>query len=471
VTISGLVLAVIILETGLWLSGVISSASQEYRNRAFLREKGVYRILCLGESTTAGQYPQPLEKILNERNAGIKFKVIDKGVIATNTSGIISQLEQNLDHYRPDMVITMMGYNDKWVMYYKDIPESKAGLFRCSRAYRLFRLMCAYISKKLKKRDIYGLPTPPNAKTIQGYVELGDMYRKHGDLSRAERAYKEAIGINPASDDAYVGLGRIYFNQGKWGDAEMAYKKAIESNPRNSAALSRLGEIYRNQRKMSEAQEYLKKAIEVNPGNYEAYTELGCVYRYNNDLVAAESCFKKAQVLQPDNEWACTELVQVLKRQDNIKEAENTLKRYVEYNPASDWGYKILESLYKEMGRDAAAEECNKKWKGLNKDEYPDVAIRNYNQLKLILDRRKIRLVCMQYPMRSVEPLKAVFADHKGIIFVDNKRIFAEAVKMDGYRTYFRDMFGGDFGHCTDRGNELMAENIAEVILKEIRLK
>jgi hypothetical protein len=28
-------------------------------------------------------------------------------------------------------------------------------------------------------------------------------------------------------------------------------------------------------------------------------------------------------------------------------------------------------------------------------------------------------------------------------------------------------MFGGDFGHCTDRGNRLLAENIADTIVKE----
>jgi len=29
-------------------------------------------------------------------------------------------------------------------------------------------------------------------------------------------------------------------------------------------------------------------------------------------------------------------------------------------------------------------------------------------------------------------------------------------------------MFGGDFGHCTDKGNKLLANNIAGAVLKEI---
>jgi len=41
-------------------------------------------------------------------------------------------------------------------------------------------------------------------------------------------------------------------------------------------------------------------------------------------------------------------------------------------------------------------------------------------------------------------------------------------VKSTGYKEVFRDMFSGDFGHCTEKGNRLLAGNIAAVILKEL---
>jgi hypothetical protein len=70
--------------------------------------------------------------------------------------------------------------------------------------------------------------------------------------------------------------------------------------------------------------------------------------------------------------------------------------------------------------------------------------------------------------MRSLEPLKRIFVQDKGIIFVDNEKIFKDAVKKEGYQAYFRDIFAGDFGHCTDKGNQLLAGNIADAILKEV---
>ena len=75
----------------------------------------------------------------------------------------------------------------------------------------------------------------------------------------------------------------------------------------------------------------------------------------------------------------------------------------------------------------------------------------------------------MQYPMRNITLLRNIFKEEMedNIIFVDNERVFKDAVKREGYKEYFKDMFGGDFGHCTEKGNRLLAENIANVILKE----
>ena len=64
-------------------------------------------------------------------------------------------------------------------------------------------------------------------------------------------------------------------------------------------------------------------------------------------------------------------------------------------------------------------------------------------------------------------PLKKMFKDSNGIIFVDNEKIFKEALKNASFKEYFMDMFAGDFGHCTPKGNKLLAKNVANAILKE----
>ena len=94
---------------------------------------------------------------------------------------------------------------------------------------------------------------------------------------------------------------------------------------------------------------------------------------------------------------------------------------------------------------------------------------KNYHHLKAMADQRGVKLVCVQYPMRSLEPLRRVCQGRdEGIIFVDNEEVFKQAVVRESLQEYFRDMFAGDFGHCTDKGNALLAGNIADVLAREV---
>ena len=61
--------------------------------------------------------------------------------------------------------------------------------------------------------------------------------------------------------------------------------------------------------------------------------------------------------------------------------------------------------------------------------------------------------------------MKKLIVSHEGIIFVDNEEVFRKAVERTSYEEYFRDNFAGDFGHCTEKGNKLLAQNIAQVII------
>jgi len=83
--ILGLFTAIIILEIGLRLGGWILLSIQENKKCIYASNKDTYRIMCLGESSTAYQYPHLLEEIINQRNIGIKFSVIDRGVVGVNT--------------------------------------------------------------------------------------------------------------------------------------------------------------------------------------------------------------------------------------------------------------------------------------------------------------------------------------------------------------------------------------------------
>ncbi len=156
--------------------------------------------------------------------------------------------------------------------------------------------------------------------------------------------------------------------------------------------------------------------------------------------------------------------------QGRFTESEQSLKKAMEINPENNTVYGELATIYSEIGNNELSEVYAKKADSLKDEYFKPSIISNYRMLKQILDKRKIKLACMPYPMRSIESLKKIFKEEMegSIIFVDNERVFKDAVRKEGYKEYFIDMFGGDFGHCTEKGNRLLAENIANVILKEI---
>ena len=92
----------------------------------------------------------------------------------------------------------------------------------------------------------------------------------------------------------------------------------------------------------------------------------------------------------------------------------------------------------------------------------------NYHRIVEIIQQQGIKFIGVQYPVRIIDSLKKMLNPFKDIIFVDNERIFKDAVKQDGYEDYFSDSFGGNFGHCTPKGNRLLAENVANAILNQL---
>jgi len=414
-----LLLFLILVEGGLRLGEFIFFVAQNYSNRIFIQHENSYRIMCLGESTTAlggkAAYPRQLEEILNQRNPGIKFRVLNKGIPGTNTARILSQLEENLNAYNPDMVVAMVGVNDTILAVYGNSAGlEKKNMTGYLKVNNLVKFIYRNLINKLKENSI-------------------DEIMKTGKLGSIKEAILKRTLTTLQGKEGYMDLAAIYVLQGDQNKAEECYKEYLKLRPQDNKAYGQLGWMNEVTGDFPEAEYYFSKFLETNPQNDWAYTELGLVYVKQGKYLQAEAAFKEAIDINSDNDRAC-----------------NGLAR-----------------LYVDTGRKEFAQDYLRKTNRIWEKCLPQL-ISNYLKIKEILDKRKIKLICVQYPLRRVEPLKNIFEGQKGVITVDNNEIFKEAVEMKGYREYFIDKFAGDFGHCTEKGNRLLAENIADTISKEV---
>jgi tetratricopeptide (TPR) repeat protein len=317
--------------------------------------------------------------------------------------------------------------------------------------------------------DLFKKAIELNPKKDCAYFCLGWLYQAQGKFSQSEGSFKKAIELNPKNDEACVRLGWLYQDQDKLSQAEDLFKKSIELNPKNDCAYFCLGWLYRNQGKPSQAEDSFKKAIELNPKNEDAYVGLGELYENQGKFSQAEDSLKRASELSPRNDGVYVELGWSYRSEGKLFQAEDSFKKAIELNPQNERAYEALSIVCEAMGKPELAKAYTEKADRLRLEQLNPITVQNYRSLKSILDKKGIRLVCVQYPMRSIELLKKTFqGEEENVIFVNNEKIFRDAVKKDGYRIYFRDAFGGDFGHCTGKGNQLLAANIANAILKEV---
>ncbi|MCM8783027.1 MAG: tetratricopeptide repeat protein [Candidatus Omnitrophica bacterium] len=448
----------VILEVSLRLLGFIHLSLQEWKNRLALKQDSTFRVLCLGESTTFGykdSYPSQLEEILNQKRPDIYFRVINLGIPGVDSSFILEHLEENLVKYSPHLVVAMMGINDDNIfLSLKKSRFSKIKIFlRNFKSYKLARLLIIHI--KVKTKELYSFykrfalrnksgSSYPNKEKLKNnpkldwnYIKLGWHYKNLGDNYKAEQMFKKSIETEPFNEWAYVELAHLYRVSGKYSEAEKLLKKVLERNPFSTVGYMGLGWNYYDVKKYKDAEEMFKKAIQLNSDYPEAYYWLGQIYIQQHKFSQAKDMFEKIILLEPYNLDVYSALFFLSELLGNTEEAQ----RYLFLKES------VMAKYYNFI--------------------YNFITRNNFRKLKEILERRGIKLVCVQYPMRSIQPLKDIFKDKKDIIFVDNEAIFKEAVKKEGYTTYFKDSFAGDFGHCTLKGNRLLAENIATVVLKE----
>lgn len=490
----GIGISLIIVDITFRAAGFIYLRAQENRNRRSFSKWGEYQILFLGESTTAeggmDSYPRKVGSLLREKIPGIKFSVINKGTPGVDTTHILSRLEDNLRQYKPNMVVTMMGINDQAA----DVAHG-GRLFRgigYIKRLRLYKFLEVFWTK-VRERDIL--------KEI--YLNRARYFQEKNDCIMAERLFNKAIKIKPQEYDAYIEFARYYLEREDYLKAEEFFDKAVQADPkeyvpyieygrywmerqefskseemlRKALDLSdndykvfiELGQCYNSGGRFDEAREMFEKAIESNPGACESYLEFGRYHYQRQDYLEAEALFKKSLELNPANESAYMELGWCYAGQGRPSLAEDMFKKAIEAAPGTDIVYTELARFYENEGRKEEAQEIINKVveKVRSTEELGEMTSRNYRKLADIVLSRGIKLVCVQYPRRRLAPLKKIFKPTDKIKFVDNEKIFKEAIRKSSYEDYFVDRFAGDFGHFTPKGGDLLASNVTDCIIKE----
>lgn len=423
----GLAAAALLFELGLRLTGAVGAAVGRTKAASAAARPGEVRVLCLGDSMTAiGGYPAALEAELNRGGGAPRYSVIDRGQASIGVEYIAEHLDENLERYRPDAVVLMIG---RMEAFYRRPPQR-----RWWWRFRLGRLIATTGELLAQTRSFGDLPALVEGRGEEwgDDADAGEHYLLVGDYPKAAAFFRHAAG--GAKEGA---LARLE-----------AASRAME---RGDAPAAR---------------ETLRRAAEEHPGDRRL---LKCAYWIHNvtgDEAEAERLLKRSVAL-PGADWSDLSALSYLHLRRGSRGGARELQPLL--RPAGVVDDRLLRahavlSLFRGdeaeariyFARADALEAANAAASAGDRSEHRKMA-------EKILSRR-IALFSMQYPARRVAPLKAALAGLDGVRFVDNEALFKEALRTAPFTDLFLDQYGGDFGHLKPKGVALLAGHLAAEI-------
>jgi len=510
----GCLAIIFFLEIGLWITGVIHlKRTFGERRLNYNQDKGVYTILCLGDSFTYGigaisekSYPKQLEYMLWKRFPEKRILVVNGGMPTYNTAQILHDLPSNIKSVNPNLIILLAGDANSWNFWgYHEYLKGKNlfsalynQLYRV-RLYKLIKLLYGDIRNKIKiarlvkgkeyKDDhsyiferkieknsklIYKNFIPPTfiknlpcstrgnvhgsldqfkngaAVDVQNSYDhnsMGWICLEQGNREEALEWFKKGIKINDKDARSYGGIGWIYFSEGKQEKAIELFKKGITLDQKDSSCHGGMGWISFYQEKYEEAIEWFKKGVAIDSRNSYNYNGLGESYKVLGKHAEAIEWFKKAIELAPNNSSNyCGILESVIVEEKHIEMTKFLQDTVPNASLAADF-IKMLNKknniskeilLWTKTDMEKIIQICSNKGIKMILSNYPKGNVRLSNKVKNLAWKYKIP-------------------------FVDNLRIFS-FLRAPGKKE--EDYFYID-EHCNDRGYEMIAKNIYDVIIKE----
>jgi len=260
-------------------------------------------------------------------------------------------------------------------------------------------------------------------------IEMGMLLCSQNDPDVAEEMFSRAKQADPDSVWPYLGMARAYRMTMYLEGFERECRQAMEKDPGNLEPLAQLSWCYEVQGRYAEAEQLCARALTMAPENYWPWLVRGFCAKLQKDYLTAAKAFSQAIALNPEFINAHMELGMVYMAQGKHDEAMSVFRSAAAAFPQNDRICAALSLLYGETGDLRQQESLRRCAEQLRLSRINPVTATSYLSLKRELDQRGIVLVCCQYPMRSVEPLQAIFGeDRAGVYFVDNQMSFQQAV-------------------------------------------
>jgi len=129
---------------------------------------------------------------------------------------------------------------------------------------------------------------------------LGNAYRRRGDLTRAAESYRSCLDLYPDFEPGRRNLGVVLLEMGRPNDAVEVLEEALVRAPRSSSLHNNLGNALRAVGRPAEAEREYREALDIDPGSSDPHNNLAVLHREAGRMDQAEAEYREAIRLDPD---------------------------------------------------------------------------------------------------------------------------------------------------------------------------
>jgi len=186
-----------------------------------------------------------------------------------------------------------------------------------------------------------------------GYLVVGDFYRRMGDTDAATKEYREGQSRDPKRKTVYQKrIVQAFMARGKAAEAEEINRQILKDNPQDSFAKEVEGSLLLDRGDVAGAMVDLQGAVTADPKNPANHYRLGLAHKARaisdrsvaaGEIEQARQEFERALAIRPDFVLARLDLARIEIAKGDYEGAMKTAGEALKYDP-SNLSAKIIES-------------------------------------------------------------------------------------------------------------------------------
>lgn len=184
-----------------------------------------------------------------------------------------------------------------------------------------------------------------NAERPESQLNLGNLYTQTGEVTKAEKAYRKAIKLEPEFAPAYANLADLYRTQGMDKFAGKVLAEGIGKLPEDATLFHAQGLLLARSQQMETALASLEKAASLQPEAARYTYVYGVALNSTGDANQALSVLEKGHTLHPRDQEIIFMIASIYRDQGHKELAMEWAQKLITINPADQNAMQFIEML------------------------------------------------------------------------------------------------------------------------------